>query len=190
MKYNLELNVQKEDDMYHPTIADAPYTHTEVVHGGADDNKWLMSEAECDKPYKLFLDITEGEETMVMKEFIPYANIYLVGDATPSGWDLGTAVSMTVNPESPYIFTWTGSLSAGEMKFSCDKQGDWNGAWFMPDETDKTPTGELEEMLFVDKSDAQYLEHKDVDMKWKVGSAGSYKITLNQLKETISFVKQ
>lgn len=29
-----------------------------------------------------------------------------------------------------------------------------------------------------------------IDLKWKITTAGSYKITLNQLEETISIVKQ
>ena len=63
--------------------------------------------------------------------------------------------------DNPYVFTWKGTLNAGELKFTCDKQEDWNGAWFMPAVADKQPAGETEPMLFLDKSDeafkAQYL---------------------------------
>jgi hypothetical protein len=51
-------------------------------------------------------------------------------------------------------------------------------------------------MLFLDKSDeafkAQYLDVMvgGIDQKWKITTAGSYLITLNQLEETISIVKQ
>jgi PTS system glucitol/sorbitol-specific IIC component len=86
--------------------------------------------------------------------------IYLVGDATPNGWDLGNATPM-VATESPFVFTWTGNLTAGELKFSCDKQDDWNGAWFMSAKASAEPTGDVEPMLFIDKSSdackAQYL---------------------------------
>jgi hypothetical protein len=60
------------DNMYHPTIANAPYAHTEVMQSGDGDHKWLLSEAESNKPYKLYLDITEGEEKMMMSEFTPF----------------------------------------------------------------------------------------------------------------------
>jgi hypothetical protein len=178
------------DDMYHPTIANAPYTHSEVMQSGEGDHKWLLSEAESGKPYKLYLDITEGEEKMVMSEFSPFENMYLVGSASPSGWDLGNASPMTIDAENPYGFIWTGALTAGELKFSCDKQSDWNGAWFMPVEANKMPTGEVEDMLFTDKSSPEYADYMDVDMKWNIQTAGTYTITLDQLKETVRIVKQ
>ena len=178
------------DDMYHPTIANAPYTHSEVMQNGEGDHKWLLSEVESGKPYKLYLDITEGEEKMVMSVFTPYENMYLVGSATPNGWTLGSATPMTQGAENPFIFSWTGTLTAGELKFSCDKQDDWNGAWFMPVEADKVPTDDWEDMLFTDKSSPEYAGYMDVDMKWNIQSAGTYTITMDQLKETIRIVKQ
>ena len=62
---------------------------------------------------------------------------------------------MTKSADSPYVFTWSGTLKAGEMKISCDKQSDWGGDWFMADKNGKTPTGEVETALFVTKSDAE-----------------------------------
>ena len=133
---------------------------------------------------------------MMMREFVPYQMIYLVGDATPNGWDIGNATPMMAT-DNPYVFTWAGNLTAGELKFTCDKKSDWNGAWFMnASGNGVAPTGEVEDMLFIDKSDdyfkSQYLDFSigDVDQKWKITSAGHYTITLNQLDETISIVKQ
>ena len=97
--------------------------------------------------------------------------------------------------DNPYVFTWTGNLNEGEMKFSCDKQSDWNGAWFLASKGNMEPTGVEEQMLFVDKSSdackAQYLDVNigDVDQKWKITSAGSYTITLDQLHETVTIAK-
>ena len=57
------------------------------------------------------------------------------------------------------------------------------------------PTGDVERMLFIDKSSAdfkgQYLDLNvgDLDQKWQIQSAGTYTITLNQLDETVSIVK-
>jgi hypothetical protein len=57
------------------------------------------------------------------------------------------------------------------------------------------PTGQIEQGLFINKSDdylkAQYLETNigDIDNKWRIMSAGSYTITINQLEETVSIVK-
>lgn len=186
------------ENMYKATSANAPYTQTsmEFIKGYEPDNKWFLNDSETEKAYKICVDIRSGKERMMMREFTPYEMIYLVGDATPNGWDLGNATPMTAT-ESPYIFTWKGTLNAGEVKFSCDKQDDWNGAWFMnATGNDIAPTGETEKMLFINKNDdylkSQYLDVNvgDLDQKWKISAAGTYTITLNQLEETIQFVKQ
>ena len=183
------------DAFFHPTVANAPYTSTSVVLGG-DDNKWQMKEAECGKPYKVWFYTGKGKEKMLMRPFTPYEGLYLVGEATPNGWDLGNATPMTKSADSPYIFTWSGTLKTGEMKISCDKQSDWNGDWFMADKSNKAPTGEVETALFVAKSDAELSSmYPDADLgsldnKWNIQEAGSYRITIDQLKETISIVKQ
>ena len=185
------------ENMYKATSAGAPYTQTtmELIAGYDPDNKWYLQESETDKAYKICVDIRTGKERMMMHEFKPYEMIYLVGDATPTGWDIGGATPMKAT-DSPYIFTWTGSLTTGEVKFTCDRQSDWNGAWFMNSKgNDVAPTGEVEQMLFIDKSNAdfkaQYLEINvgDIDQKWQIQSAGTYTITLNQLEETVSIVK-
>ena len=185
------------ENMYKATSAGAPYTQTtmELIAGYDPDNKWYLQESETDKAYKICVDIRTGKERMMMHEFKPYEMIYLVGDATPAGWDIGGATPMKAT-DSPYIFTWTGSLTTGEVKFTCDRQSDWNGAWFMNSKgNDVAPTGEVEQMLFIDKSNAdfkaQYLEINvgDIDQKWQIQSAGTYTITLNQLEETVSIVK-
>ena len=98
---------------------------------------------------------------------------------------------------SDYVFTWTGKLNAGELKFTCDKQSDWNGAWFMcAAGNDMEPTGKPEQALFIDKSSdnckAQYLDLSigDIDQKWKISQSGTYTITLDQLHETVTITKQ
>lgn len=185
------------ENMYKATVANASYTDTnvELVKGFDPDNKWFLKDEECGKAYKICVDIRSGKERMMMNVFTPYEMVYLVGDATPNGWTIGDSTPM-VATDSPYIFTWQGTLNAGELKFTCDKQSDWNGAWFMAVKDGNAPTGESEPMLFIDKSSdafaAQYLDVSvgGVDNKWKIASAGTYKITLNQLEETISIVKQ
>lgn len=174
------------ENMYHPTISNAPYTHTKVMQNSTDDNKWVLTQSQCGKPYKMALDITEGSETFTMTEFIPFGNLYLVGDATPSGWTIGTAVAMTKVDD--YNFSWRGSLTAGSMKISCDRKSDWMGAWFMSATDGAEPTGEEQIMTFVDKINDS--KAGDVDRKWKITQAGIYTITCNQLTETITIIKQ
>ena len=184
------------ENMYKATQENAPYTDRSLVFisGYDPDNKWFLQDSETGKAYKICLDIRSGKERMMMSEFSPYDMIYLVGDATPNGWDLSNATPMTAT-ESPYVFTWTGKLNAGELKFSCDKQSDWYGAWFMATTSGAAPKGTTEHTLFINKSDdafkAQYISNNvgDIDNKWKIASSGTYTITLDQLKETVTIKK-
>lgn len=207
-RYGREFTVGKEfkfgtasgswENMYKATQPNAPYTDTsmEFVQGFDPDNKWYLNADETGRAYKICVDIREGKERMMMREFEPYAGIWLVGDAAPGGWSLDDAAPMTRDAANPYVMTWTGTLGVGELKFTCDRRGDWMGAWFMPAVNGSEPTGKEERMLFIDKSDdylkAQYVDANinDVDQKWRITEAGTYTITLNQLTETVTIAKQ
>ena len=185
------------ENNYKAPYGNAPYTEQQVVfvEGYDPDNKWNLLDSELGY-YKICVDVRRDNERMIMTPFTPYEGMYLVGDSTPNGWSIGDATPMTRDASDPCIFTWTGTLNAGELKFTCDKQGDWNGAWFLASLGDKAPTGAEEQMLFVDKSSdafkAQYkdLSVGDVDQKWRISEAGTYSITLNQFKETVTISKQ
>lgn len=142
----------------------------------AADYKWKIS----DGTYKIRLDLRENKIDIV--PFTPYANMYLVGDATPNGWDVENATAMAKG-STAYQFIWTGALKAGELKFSCDKQADWNGAWFLALANGIEPTGDVEHILFSNPG-------SNPDNKWKIASAGTYTITLDQLKHTVIIEKQ
>ncbi len=174
------------ENMYKTDVNDSDYTHTTVVFVSETnpDNKWLLNADTPNKPYKIALDITPDEESMVMTEFTPYGQIWMIGDATPNGWSLDDATPMQKGGDD-YTFTWTGTLSSGELKFTCDCQSDWNGAWFMASEENKVFEAGSETICFVDKS---LPENGSVDRKWKV-SAGNYTIVLNQLTETMTVTK-
>ncbi|MFT4070829.1 MAG: SusF/SusE family outer membrane protein [Dysgonamonadaceae bacterium] len=142
-----------------------------------NDYKWKISNG----TYKIKLDTREMKIDIV--PFTPYAMIYLVGDATPSGWNIGGATPMTAVAGNPYKFTWTGTLNAGELKFTCDKQSDWNGAWFLASSGDIAPSGSEEQMVFS-------AQGANPDNKWKISAAGTYTIELDQLQELVKIVKQ
>lgn len=144
--------------------------------GGENDYKWKLNTG----TYKIKLDIRDMKIDIV--SFTPYPMIYLVGDATPNGWSIDNATPMTIQ-NAPYIFTWTGTLKAGEMKFTCDKKSDWNGDWFLASQGGKEPSGDVEQMIFSANGSGP-------DNKWKINSEGTYTIELDQLKETVKFTKK
>lgn len=57
-----------------------------------------------------------------MSNSIEYTQLYIVGDAVPTGWDLGQAPGMTVI--APGVLEWTGKLDGGkEFKFMNTREG-------------------------------------------------------------------
>ena len=142
---------------------------------GDPDNKWNIAGG----TYKIKLDIRDMLIDIV--PFKPFATAYLIGDAAPSGWDIANATPMTVSGD--YKFVWAGTLNTGELKITLDRQGDWNGAWFIASAADKQPTGYSEQVIFSNPG-------AGVDYKWKITEAGTYNIELDQLKETIIIKKQ
>jgi len=185
------------ENMYKAPRDNASYTDSEVmfVKGFDPDPKWVLQSNETNLAYKICLDTRPSAERMMMHPFTPYTEMYMVGDATPNGWDLGNATAMTPDAADAMVFTWSGYLNAGEIKFSPDKQSDWNGAWFMATAENEAPTGTPQRMLFINKSDnACQEQYKDVavggiDLKWRIEQAGNYTITLNQLTEEVTFAR-
>lgn len=172
------------ENMYKTDTDNAPYTNTTVVFvaGYDPDNKWFVGAESAGKPYKIALDITPDKESMTMVEFLPYETIWMVGDAAPCGWSLDDATPLDKGDDA-YTFTWTGRLNKGELKFTCDKDSSWNGAWFMAPEESKPLAEGSQAITFVDKHLA---ENGAIDRKWIVETAGEYTIVLNQLTETMT----
>lgn len=162
-------------EFYRPTSANQPITETSVqLSAGDPDFKWNITEPGA---YKITLDLRENK--IDIKPYTPFENLWIVGDATPAGWNIDAPVPMV--RESDYIFTWTGQLNTGEFKFPV-ATGDWGTGYFMPYRSDET----IAETLIT------FRPTGSPDTKWRVqpGEAGIYKITLDQLHHTISIVKQ
>ena len=158
-------------------------TGAELVTGFEPDFKWNVSAEQAGKAYKVALNITESEETMTIWQFDGFEALWLVGDATQLGWSLddiekSEAQKMTLkDPSNPYVFTWTGALNNGELKFSCDLQKDWGGNWFHSTRADEPFGGQNNSACPLYKGGSDY--------KWKV-TAGTYTITIDTLNETIT----
>lgn len=99
-------------------------------------------------------------------------NVYLIGDATPNGWDNQLATPMIPDYESPELFTWEGMLNAGELKFNT-QLGSWYPC-YVRDETDPT------KMHFREQ------ETDYPDNKWQIETVGTYHIRINIDSLTIS----
>ncbi|MFA9391495.1 MAG: SusF/SusE family outer membrane protein [Prolixibacteraceae bacterium] len=117
------------------------------------------------------------------KEGELYSNVYLVGDATPTGWNIAAPTPMIQDETNPKIFTWEGALLAGEFKFSTFT-GDWcDGDWLLAEVTDQT----------ISDGDYKYTTYTGCapdaeDFKWRVqeGEEGDYSILVDFETEIIS----
>lgn len=58
----------------------------------------------------------------------PYATVYLVGDATEFGWDNNKPTPVFRDETDPFIYTFTGKLKAGNIKF-LGTPGKWAPQW-------------------------------------------------------------
>jgi len=161
---------------YRPLTNHPLLSETSVqLSAGDPDHKWLIEEA---GNYKIKLDLRENK--IYITPFTPYTTLYIIGDAGPNGWNIDTpSVTMTVDDTNPAIYTYTGALSVGEFKIALGT-GDWCGEWIRP----LTNYPALTETTF------EFNDGCAVDNKWQITEAGTYVVTVDQLNETITIVRQ
>ncbi|WP_125077694.1 SusF/SusE family outer membrane protein [Rufibacter latericius] len=165
-------------DFYMPltNYQDLSLTGVQLVRGGQPDLKWKITTAGA---YKIKLDL----ETMKINimPFTAPATLYLVGDATPAGWNIDAPTPFVKDASNPFIFTYTGPLKAGELKFPVTT-GNWGGDFYMPVTANEDVTS----------TEIKFVPGGQPDNKWKISAdqAGNYKITVDVLHETIKFEKQ
>lgn len=58
----------------------------------------------------------------------PYATVYMVGEATEFGWDNGKPTPMYRSEQDVFIYTYTGPLKGGPLKF-LGEPGKWAPQW-------------------------------------------------------------
>lgn len=124
----------------------------------------------------------EDEKDLIIIEGdlpIKTSTLYMVGDATPNGWDIGNPTPLTATEADPLIFTWEGPLNKGEIKL-CLTTGCWDAPFIRPvvngTEISRTAI-----------SNAKFGMHAgDPDDKWRVVDAGKYRLTFDLRNWTMS----
>lgn len=183
------FDTEDKDWFYAPAndtaIGEAGVATDDVVAGNhkSPDNKWKVTKA---GNYVLTIDMNTHK---ISAEFvgetassITTAEARLVGDATPTGWDITGSV-MTKASSSPLEFTWQGKLKVGEFKVAITStNNDFSGDWLQAP-TANTTVNEA------GIANGNVVKGGD-DNKWKVTTAGTYKITINfsTRKINISYV--
>jgi hypothetical protein len=135
------------------------------------DDKFTITEAAV---YKITVRLLDLTITAVKLDQPPYDKIYMVGDATPNGWDISNSTELIQDPDNPYVFTYMGVMKAGDFKFPVNQNSNWGQDMYMK-LTDST----------------MYLHHggDPDDSKWTITKKGHYIITLNLMDNTISLAR-
>lgn len=143
------------------------------MHAGDPDNKWKVTE---EGKYKLSFDLrnwtfsTEylGEKEKPAVEPIEAEALYMVGDATPNGWNIDAPTMLT---KAGYVYTYEGVLKAGDLK-CCLTTGSWDQSFVRPDADGvKINKDGVEDKNFVFTTGP--------DNKWKVEETGNYRLTFD-----------
>ena len=126
-------------------------------------------------------------ETSLEVEVLPaqpaFDALYIVGDASPSGWNIGTPEEFSQSSEDPFIFTYEGLLTPGNLKFSTFT-GDWcDGPWLNAPAATQA-IADVSGYIVTQGCDGP-------DNQWVVTeeTQGRYRIVVDMREESISFEK-
>ncbi len=144
--------------------------------GLGTDKRWLIPESNYYKVTVDLVDLTIQIDTAVAA---PYTGLYIVGDASPSGWDIATPQPFTQNPDNAAIFSYEGYFSPGKFKISTFT-GDWcDGDWLNASQEDQDLTAT--DFIITQGCDGP-------DNQWLVTEAtqGRYTITVDLVNNLIT----
>ncbi|HZL09570.1 MAG TPA: SusF/SusE family outer membrane protein [Prolixibacteraceae bacterium] len=162
-KFPVNRNGDWGQDMYERTDD----THMYLHQGGTDgDDKWTIEKKGY---YTIILSLLDNTIS------INRLKLYMVGSATPIGWDIGNAVEMTENAIDGCIFNYTGPMVAGEFKFPVNRDGSWGQNMYQ--RTDDTH-------MYL------HIGGASDDNKWTISTDGNYVINANVETLAISIQKQ
>ena len=163
--------------------ASAPITSTDyIITQGCDgpDNQWVVTE-ETKGRYKITVNLATENISIEEVAVTSYSNLYIVGDATESGWDINNPKAFTQSETDASIFTYEAKLSPGNFKISTFT-GDWcDGEWLNSAEANQAIL-ETSEFIITQGCDGP-------DNQWVVTeeTQGRYTITVDITEGTLNF---
>ncbi|NJW55149.1 SusF/SusE family outer membrane protein, partial [Salinimicrobium oceani] len=114
-------------------------------------------------------------------EDAPFSELFIVGDATESGWNVDAPAAFTQSELDPFVFIYEGNFAPGEFKIFAGPMGDWCGDWYRPQVDDKG----------IENGAVVQAPGCEPDNTWLVTeeTAGRYRLSLNTATNTIRFNK-
>lgn len=134
------------------------------------DDQFTIAE---DGIYIIELNLVDLTISITKQPGPPYDKLYLVGDATPNGWDIANATPMVQNPDNLFQFTYDGVLTPGDFKIPVNRNTDWQQDMYMRDPSDSTKI---------------YLHNggDPDDNKWTITNENQYHVMVDLKKMTIT----
>ncbi len=171
--------VSKDESMTQDFYTRDPADSTLMIYnqgGVGDDLQWDINEG---SQYLVTANILEKTISVERSNEPPFSQIWIIGDASPSGWDIETPDAFTQNEENPFIFTYEANFSPGEFKIFAGPLGDWCGEWYRP----------FEQGQPLDVTDVNQSSGCEEDYKWVITdeNKGRYKVILDTRENTIIF---
>src|SRR5690606_39536309 len=159
-----------------------------MVHnreGSGEDLQWpIETELGPEQNYRLtvnLLDLSLKVEIVAAEAAEPpFTDLWIVGDATASGWDIDGPQPLVQSANDPFLFSYEGLFSPGNFKILAGSLGDWCGEWYRPlTDNHAMVNGEIVQNAGCDG-----------DTRWIVEEAtkGRYKVTVNTKNNTVSFL--
>lgn len=146
--------------------------------GLGNDKRWLITSKNY---YKVVVDLVDLKIRIDTAVAAPYTDLYMVGDASPSGWDIATPQPFTQNPDDANVFSYEAFFAPGKFKISTFT-GDWcDGDWLNASQADQDLTGT--EFIITKGCDGP-------DNQWVVTeeTQGRYTVTVNLADNSISII--
>lgn len=139
-----------------------------------EDTRFMVSES---ANYDIVCDVKNKTITLTKSAYqdahAKHAELWMIGTATPNGWQIDKGVLLKQDAENPMVYTATAELKEGEFKFIVNKYMGFDQTAYVKDAAD----------------DSKVVYGGD-DNKWNITEAGIYDVKLNLANMTITVVKK
>ncbi|HNX65476.1 MAG TPA: SusF/SusE family outer membrane protein [Bacteroidales bacterium] len=168
-KFPVNTNTDMLQDMYMKNASDTTrmYLHK---GGDSDDSQWKIGTAGL---YKIAVNLCDLTIKITALQGAEFTQMFMVGDATPNGWDISNATAMVQDENNPFIFRYDGVLLVGDLKFPVNRNSDWSQDMFMKG-SDSTKV-------------YRHTGGASDDSKWHIYKSGWYTMVLDLENMTLSY---
>lgn len=139
-----------------------------------EDTRFMVSES---ANYDIVCDVKNKTITLTKSAYqdahAKHAELWMIGTATPNGWQIDKGVLLKQDAENPMVYTATAELKEGEFKFIVNKYMGFDQTAYVKDAAD----------------DSKVVYGGD-DNKWNITETGIYDVKLNLANMTITVAKK